>query len=43
MFNWLQMLDRHLPVRYSVWLLCGVGAIVGAITWVHYEIGRAHV
>ena len=39
MFNWLKQLDRHVPVRYSVWLLCGVGAVVGAITWVLYDMG----
>ena len=32
MFNWLKQLDRHVPVRYSVWLLCAVGMVVCAIT-----------
>ena len=26
MFNWLKELDRYLPVRYAVWLLCAVAA-----------------
>jgi glutamate synthase domain-containing protein 2 len=33
MFNWLTQLDRHLPVRYSVWLLCGIALVVCAIGW----------
>jgi glutamate synthase domain-containing protein 2 len=39
MFNWLKQLDRHVPVRYSVWLLCALGAIVCAITWALYGMG----
>ncbi|HWI10189.1 MAG TPA: FMN-binding glutamate synthase family protein [Burkholderiaceae bacterium] len=39
MFNWLKQLDRHVPVRYSVWLLCAVGALLCAFTWVAFGIG----
>jgi glutamate synthase domain-containing protein 2 len=39
MFDWLSRLDRHLPVRYSVWLLCAVGALLCAFTWVGFGIG----
>jgi len=34
MFKWLRRLDRHFPVRYSAWVLCGVGALLCALTWV---------
>ena len=39
MFNWLKQLDRHVPVRYSVWLLCAVGALLCAFTWVAFGMG----
>ena len=39
MFNWLKQLDRHVPVRYSVWLLCLVGAMLCAFTWVAFKTG----
>jgi glutamate synthase domain-containing protein 2 len=39
MFHWLQQLDRHVPVRYSVWLLCAVGALLAAFTWVAFGTG----
>jgi glutamate synthase domain-containing protein 2 len=39
MFNWLKQLDRHVPVRYSVWLLCAVGALLCAFTWVAFDMG----
>jgi len=39
MFNWLKQLDRHMPVRYSVWLLCAVGALLCAFTWVAFDMG----
>ena len=39
MFNWLEQLDRHLPVRYSVWLLCAVGLLLCSFTWVVFGIG----
>jgi glutamate synthase domain-containing protein 2 len=43
MFNWLKQLDRHLPVRYSVWLLCGVGLVVSLIGWSAGELGGGFV
>ncbi|HWH83068.1 MAG TPA: FMN-binding glutamate synthase family protein [Burkholderiaceae bacterium] len=40
MFQWLARLDRVLPVRYSVWLLCAVGALLGAFfMWVGFGLG----
>jgi glutamate synthase domain-containing protein 2 len=39
MFNWLKQLDRHVPVRYSAWLLCAVGALLCAFTWVAFGMG----
>jgi len=33
MFNWLKKLDRHFPVRYSVWLACGVAMVASAAMW----------
>ena len=39
MFNWLKQLDRHVPVRYSVWLLCALGAVVGAVMWAVHGTG----
>ena len=39
MFNWLKQLDRHFPVRYSLWLLCGVTALLSLFTWVAFGTG----
>ena len=39
MFNWLKQLDRHVPVRFSMWLLCAVGLLLSAFTWVAFGIG----
>jgi glutamate synthase domain-containing protein 2 len=39
MFDWLKRLDRHFPVRYSVWLLCAVGMLLAAFTWVAFGLG----
>jgi glutamate synthase domain-containing protein 2 len=39
MFNWLKKLDRHLPVRYSVWMLCAVGMLLAAFTWAAFDMG----
>ncbi|MBC7731667.1 MAG: FMN-binding glutamate synthase family protein [Bacteriovorax sp.] len=39
MFNWLKQLDRHFPVRYSLWLLCGVTALLSLFTWVAFGKG----
>ena len=39
MFDWLQRLDRRLPVRYSVWLACAVGFLLSAFSWVMFGGG----
>ena len=39
MFTWLKQLDRHFPVRYSVWLLCFVGALLCAFAWIAFHMG----
>ena len=39
MFDWLKRLDRHFPVRYSVWLLCALGMLLAAFTWVAFGMG----
>jgi glutamate synthase domain-containing protein 2 len=39
MFNWLLRLDRHFPVRYTVWLLCGVATLLCTFTWVAFPTG----
>ena len=33
MFAWLKRLDQHIPVRYAVWILCGVGLVASALAW----------
>jgi len=33
MFAWINQLDRYVPVRYSVWLLCGLGLVLSALAW----------
>jgi glutamate synthase domain-containing protein 2 len=37
MFNWLNRLDHHVPVRYSTWFLCAVGFLLCAFTWVAFD------
>jgi len=40
MFNWLKQLDRHFfPVRYSVWLLCGVAMLLALFAWIAFRTG----
>jgi len=39
MFNWLKQVDRHVPVRYTVWLLCGVAMLLALFTWVAFGVG----
>ena len=41
MFNWLNRLDHHVPVRYSTWFLCAVGFLLCAFTWVAFDQGGA--
>lgn len=37
MFNWLNRLDQHVPVRYSTWFLCAVGFLLCTFTWVAFD------
>ena len=39
MFNWLNQLDRHFPVRYTVWVLCAVAMLLCLFTWVAFDKG----
>jgi glutamate synthase domain-containing protein 2 len=39
MFKWLEQIDRHMPVRYAVWLGCVVGTLLCAFTWVGFRVG----
>lgn len=39
MFDWLKQLHQHVPVRCSVWLLCGVGLLACAIGWALGDMG----
>lgn len=39
MFNWLKLVDSHVPVRYSVWVLCAVGMLLCAFAWVGFGVG----
>ncbi len=39
MFNWLKELDRYLPVRYAVWLLCALVMLLAAFAWVAFDVG----
>jgi len=37
MHAWLHQLDQHFPVRYSAWLLSGVGLLLFGFTWVAFD------
>jgi glutamate synthase domain-containing protein 2 len=39
MFSWLKQLDRHVPVRYSVWFLCAIGLLLSTFTWIGFGVG----
>jgi glutamate synthase domain-containing protein 2 len=39
MHAWLSRLDTHFPVRYTAWLLCGVGFLLSLFTWVAFGMG----
>ena len=39
MRDWLNRLDEALPLRYAVWLLCGVGLLLSAFAWVAFDTG----
>jgi glutamate synthase domain-containing protein 2 len=38
--GWLLALDRHFPIRYLAWLGCAVAMLLGAFTWVAFDMGR---
>ena len=37
MFAWINRLDQHVPIRYSVWALCLVGLIFCGYAWSEME------
>jgi glutamate synthase domain-containing protein 2 len=39
MHEWLQRLDQHFPVRYTVWLLCGIGLLATGFAWAVFGVG----
>lgn len=39
MFDWLNKLDQHLPVRYLFWLLCGIALMLSLFVWVGFNMG----
>ena len=41
MFAWLNRLDAHFPIRYTAWLLCGLGFIVSGVAWAQYGVHGA--
>lgn len=41
--TWLIKLNDQFPLRYAVWLLCGVGLLLSAFTWVAVGTGGALV
>ncbi len=43
MREWLNQLDRLVPVRYAVWLLCAAGLLLSAFSWVAFGQGGALV
>ena len=34
---WLHALDRYFPIRYLVWLSCGIGFLLCAFVWVAFK------
>ena len=39
MHAWLNSIDQHFPVRYTAWLLSGIGSLLFAFTWVAFGWG----
>ena len=39
MHAWLQRIDAHFPVRYTVWALAAVGTMLFTFTWVAFGVG----
>ncbi len=37
--NWLLKLNEQFPIRYMVWLACGVGFLLSAFVWVGFRTG----
>jgi len=31
MFAWINRIDQHFPIRYSVWALCLVGLVASVV------------
>ncbi len=34
---WLLALDRYFPIRYLMWLVCGIGFLLSAFVWVAFH------
>jgi glutamate synthase domain-containing protein 2 len=39
MHDWLNRIDRYFPLRYAAWLLCAIGLLIAAFTWVGFKVG----
>ena len=39
MHEWLHRIDQYFPVRHTVWLLSGVGALLFAFTYIAFGVG----
>jgi hypothetical protein len=39
MLQWSTRIDRHVPLRYAPWLLCGAGALLSGLAWAVYGQG----
>ena len=37
--SWLLRLNEQFPIRYMVWLVCGVGFLLSAFVWVAFHTG----
>jgi glutamate synthase domain-containing protein 2 len=37
--RWLLALDHHFPIRYLAWLACAVAMLLGAFTWIAFDVG----
>jgi len=38
MFAWINRIDQHFPIRYSVWALCLVGLVASVVAWARMGI-----
>ena len=41
MLDWLQRIDTQLPVRYAAWFAGALLALLGAFSWVAFDVGLA--